>query len=56
MGVPTSGSGPQDQAVRALLALGYTALEARQALSVDREQGLSVEEQVRRALQRMGQG
>ena len=42
--------------MRALLALGYTALEARQALSVEREEGLSVEERVRRALQRIGQG
>ena len=56
VGVPSSGSGPQNQAVQALMALGYTALEARQALSVEQEQGLSVEEQVRRALQRMGQG
>ena len=52
----SQGGAAQDQAVRALLALGYTALEARQALSVEREEGLSVEERVRRALQRIGQG
>ena len=45
----------QDPAFRALAALGYSALEVRQALSVEQDDDLSVEERVRRALQRMGQ-
>lgn len=52
--VTTSSSIDQDPAVRALSALGYSALEARQALSVEREETLSIEDRVRRALQRMG--
>lgn len=47
--------GWDDPALRALVALGYKPLEARQALSVEREPGLSLEEKVRRALQRIGQ-
>jgi Holliday junction DNA helicase RuvA len=47
-------AGERDAGLQALVALGYSALEARQALSVEREEGLSVEERVRRALQRMG--
>ena len=45
-----------DMALQWLLALGYSALEARQALSVEREEGLDTDERVRRALQRMGGG
>ena len=43
-----------DPALSALEALGYSVLEARQALSVETEPELSVEERIRRALQRMG--
>ena len=43
-----------DPALQALQALGYSSLEARQALSVEQEEDLSVEDRVRRALQRMG--
>ena len=41
-------------ALSALQALGYSILEARQALSVETEPELSIEERIRRALQRMG--
>jgi Holliday junction DNA helicase RuvA len=51
---PASPSVSGVPALQALLSLGLSALEARQALSVEREEGLSVEERVRRALQRMG--
>ena len=44
----------RDPAVRALLALGYSTLEARQALAVEQEDHLATEDRVRRALQRMG--
>ena len=43
-----------DPALSALQALGYSVLEARQALSVETQLGLPVEERIRRALQRMG--
>ncbi len=46
----------EDAALRALVALGYRPVEARQALSVERDEDLPLEERVRRALQRMGQG
>ena len=52
----SADDGQQDAALRALGALGYKPLEARQALSVERGQGLPLEERVRRALQRMGGG
>jgi Holliday junction DNA helicase RuvA len=52
----SADDGHQDAALRALVALGYKPLEARQALSVERDQELPLEERVRRALQRMGQG
>ena len=52
----SADDGQQDAALRALVALGYKPLEARQALSVEQDQGLLLEERVRRALQRMGQG
>ena len=55
--VPATGASfdGQDQALQALIALGYTAGEAQQALSVEREEGLGVEDRVRRALQRIGE-
>ena len=49
---PTAGAG--DPALQWLLGLGFSALEARQALAVEQEEGLDVDERVRRALQRMG--
>ncbi len=56
----TSASGPTtpggDPALQWLLALGYSIVEARQALSVEREEGLATDERVKRALQRMGGG
>lgn len=57
--LPTSGGGPLDtadrEAVAALEGLGYSLTEARGALNVvqDRE-GLSIEERVFQALQRLG--
>jgi holliday junction DNA helicase RuvA len=44
-----------DPALAALLGLGFSALEARQALGVEQEEGLNVDDRVRRALQRIGQ-
>jgi holliday junction DNA helicase RuvA len=49
----TAGSAG-DPALAALLGLGFSALEARQALGVEPEDGLSVDDRVRRALQRIG--
>ena len=43
-----------DPALQWLLGLGFSAIEARQALAVEQEQGLGLDERVRRALQRMG--
>jgi Holliday junction DNA helicase RuvA len=43
-----------DPALAALLGLGFSALEARQALFVETQEGLEVDERVRRALQRIG--
>ena len=51
--VPTSAGA--DPALAWLQGLGFSALESRQALSVEPEEGLAVEERVRRALQRMGE-
>ena len=45
-----------DAALDFLVSLGFAASEARQALSVERDANLPVEDRVRRALQRMGQG
>jgi holliday junction DNA helicase RuvA len=45
-----------DPALQWLLGLGFSAIEARQALGVEPDEGLSVDERVRRALQRMGRG
>ena len=43
-----------DPALQWLLGLGFSAIEARQALGVEHDEGLSLDERVRRALQRMG--
>jgi Holliday junction DNA helicase RuvA len=43
-----------DPALAALLGLGFSALEARQALGVEQEEGLNIDDRVRRALQRIG--
>lgn len=51
-GVSAGGAG--DPALVALLGLGFSALEARQALGVEQEEGLDVDGRVRRALQRIG--
>ncbi len=60
LGVPISvaasagvGSGG-DAALQWLVGLGFSAMEARQALSVEPDDGLATDERVRRALQRMG--
>jgi Holliday junction DNA helicase RuvA len=45
----------QQAVIQALVALGYSRQEAGQAVSSEGEQNLSVEERVRRALQRIGQ-
>jgi len=50
-GPATSASDP---ALAALVSLGFSALEARQALSSEPDDGLTNDERVRRALQRMG--
>ena len=57
--LPTSGGGPLDTAERealaALEALGYSLTEARGALNVVQErEGLTIEERVFQALQRLG--
>ena len=49
----TAGSAG-DPALTALLGLGFSALEAHQALSVEAEEGLSTDDRIRRALQRIG--
>ena len=63
MGAPVPATGPMaraaaagagDPALQWLLGLGFSAVEARQALSVEPEDGLSTDERVRHALQRMG--
>ena len=53
-GSPASTTTTGDAALQWLIALGYSALEARQALSVERDETLSTDDRVRRALQRMG--
>ena len=52
--VPSAGAGAGDPALQWLLGLGFSAIEARQALSVEPEAGLSTDERVRHALQRLG--
>ena len=63
MGAPVPSSGSMtgaaaasagDPALQWLLGLGFSAVEARQALSVEPEDGLSTDERVQHALQRMG--
>ena len=54
IGAPVASAG--DPAMTWLLGLGFSALEARQALSVEKDADLETGERVRRALQRMGQG
>ena len=44
-----------DPALSFLVSMGFAATEARQALSVEESADLSVDERVKRALQRMGQ-
>lgn len=51
-GVPTVSAG--DPALDWLVSLGFSSVEARQALSVERDE-LPTEDRVKRALQRMGQ-
>ena len=46
--------GADDPALSALLSLGFSALEARQALGVEKEDGLTIDQRIRRALQRIG--
>ena len=53
VGSVTAG-GVGDPALAALLGLGFSAIEARQALSVETEEELTIDERVRRALQRIG--
>ncbi len=43
-----------DPALIALLGLGFSTVEARQALSTEQDEGLETDERIRKALQRMG--
>lgn len=43
-----------DPALAALIGLGFSSMEARQALSVEQTDGLGNDERIRRALQRIG--
>jgi Holliday junction DNA helicase RuvA len=49
-----TAGGAGDPALAALLGLGFSALEARQALGVEQEEGLNIDDRVKRALQRIG--
>jgi Holliday junction DNA helicase RuvA len=49
-----NGNTGTDPALQWLIGLGFSSLEARQALAVETIDGLSVDQRVRRALQRMG--
>ena len=52
-----SQSGEDGDVVAALTALGYSAIEARQAVSnLDRDPSLSVDDRIRLALQQFGSG
>ena len=53
IGAPSAGAG--DPALDWLVSLGFSSIEARQALSVERGDELPTGERVKRALQRMGQ-
>ena len=56
-GAGASAGGTGDPALQWLMALGYSAIEARQALASEdgaADAGLPTEERVRRALERMG--
>ena len=52
--VAASGGSSADPALAWLLGLGFSPIEARQALSLDGDEELDVDARVRRALQRMG--
>lgn len=52
--VPIGGNSATDPALQWLIGLGFSNLEARQALAVETVNDLSVDQRVRRALQRMG--
>ena len=52
--VAASGVSGADPALAWLLGLGFSPIEARQALSLDGDEELDVDARVRRALQRMG--
>ncbi len=52
--VAASGGSGADPALAWLLGLGFSPIEARQALSLDADEELDVDARVRRALQRMG--
>ena len=52
--VAASGGSSADPALAWLLGLGFSPIEARQALSLDADEELDVDARVRRALQRMG--
>jgi Holliday junction DNA helicase RuvA len=47
-------SAARDPALAWLVGLGFSGMEARQALSVERDEDLETSERVKRALQRMG--
>lgn len=49
-----SGAAAGDPALQWLLGLGFSSVEARQALAVEPDDGLETDERVRRALRRMG--
>jgi Holliday junction DNA helicase RuvA len=53
--LPTTATGTAgDPALAALLGLGFSAIEARQALTVEPDDALDTDERIRRALQRIG--
>lgn len=53
--LPTNATGTAgDPALAALLGLGFSAIEARQALTVEPDDNLDTDERIRRALQRIG--
>ena len=52
--IAASGGSSADPALAWLLGLGFSPIEARQALSLDADEELDVDARVRRALQHMG--